>query len=601
MRSGAIGRALVWAVLPATVVAVSLAAPAAAQDPTPTPAASGAVKVLRVGTTTAIDNPNIWAVNSTTEWEALNLQYDMLLKYSSVDLSAAPSLATGCEHSADYRTWTCTLRSGLKWSDGQPLTAKDVAFSYRFAIDKQFAAFSGYFPDGATFTTPNDTTVVWHSPTPTNAPMVPAWAYVVPEHIWSKFNASSSKQITAANVVPTVSSGPYQMTNATPGQNWTFTRNPYYWGTRPVYDQIVYQLYTNQDALVQALKNGQVDIADGLEGSVLPALQGLSNVTVNKVASDWWVNLAFNFGGRGPGLPALKNLDVRRAIAMAIDKQQIVDKVYPGAAAPGQTIVRPLSKYWHLTIPADKTIPYDPAQANTLLDSAGYPRGPDGVRTDPKTGAPLVIRLPVSDDTAGSTAVGQLVAGFLKQVGITVKVQPVTAGKMYDLQQSGDFDAYIWYWSGDPDPNYQLSAFTSDQCQDGISDGCWSNTEYDQLFAQQHTTFDRSARKAIVDQMQQLVYDQVPVIVIAYPNAIEAYRNDHVTGLGVVPQPDGYILPQYSADALLSGHPPAGDVGVDTSPGLPTWVWLLGALVLIAVVGFFVIRGRRSEDDLDRG
>ncbi len=599
MRSGGRLRASAGALLVVAFVAASVPGAAHAAD-SASPAASAAPKVLRIGTTTAIDNPNIWAVNSTTEWEALNLQYDMVMKFGDTDLNAAPSLATGCDHSADFRTWTCTLRSGVKWSDGQPLTSKDVAFSYKFAIDKGFSLFSGYFPDGTTFSTPNDTTLVWKSPTPTNGPMVPAWAYVVPEHVWSKYLGASSKQITSADVVPVVSSGPYQMTSATPGQNWTFTRNPNYWGTAPAYDKIVYQLYTNQDALVQALKNGQVDIADALDGSVLPALQKLSNVTVNKVVSDWWVNLAFNFGGRGPGLPALQNLDVRKAIEMAIDKQQIVDKVYPGAAAPGQTIVRPLSKFWHLTVPTDKAIPYDPAAANALLDTAGYRLGPDGVRVDPKSGQPLVIRMPVSDDTAGSDGVGQLVAGFLKKIGITVKVQPVTAGKMYDLQQSGDFDAYIWYWSGDPDPNYQLSVFTSDQCGEGLSDGCWKNAQYDTLFAQQQTTFDQTARKAIVDQMQQLVYDQVPVVVIAYPNAIEAYRNDHVTIADRVPQPDGYILPQYSVDALLSAHPPAGDVAVDSSPGLSVWAWLLAGLVILGLVVFFVIRGRRSEDDLDR-
>lgn len=598
---GTVGRrrARVGALLVAAFVAVLTPGLARAAD-SASPAPSAATKILRIGTTTAIDNPNIWAVNSTTEWESANLQYDMMMKYGQTDLSAAPSLATGCEHSADFRTWTCTIRSGVKWSDGQPLTSRDVAFSYRLAIDKQISIFSGYFPQGTTFATPNDTTLVWTSPYPTEGPMVPAWAYVVPEHVWSKYLGASSKQITAADVVPTVSSGPYQMTSATPGQNWTFTRNPNYWGPAPAYDKIVYQLYTNQDALVQALKNGQVDIADALDGSVLPALQKLSDVTVNKVVSDWWVNLAFNFGGRGPGLPALQNLQVRKAIEMAIDKQQIVDKVYPGAAAVGQTVIRPLSKFWHLTIPADQVIPYDPAAANALLDAAGYRVGPGGVRVDPKSGAPLVIRMPVSDDTAGSSAVGQLVVGFLKQIGITVKMQPVTAGKMYDLQQSGDFDAYIWYWSGDPDPNYQLSAFTGDQCGEGISDGCWKNAHYDALFAQQQTTFDPKARKAIVDQMQQLVYDQVPVIVVAYPNAIEAYRNDHVTITGRVPQPDGYILPQYSVDVLLAAHPATGDVAADASPGLPLWAWGLALVVVVALVVYFVRRGRRAEDDPDR-
>ena len=529
-----------------TTVGALVVAPLAQADSSPTPSGSAAAPtVLRVGMTSGIDNPNIWALNSASEFEAVTLQYDMMLKYSDKDLTAAPSLATGCDPSADHRVWTCKIRSGVKWSDGVPLTSRDIAFTYRFVIDKQFAYFSGYFPEGTTFETPDDTTLVWRSKEPTNGPSLPAWVYIAPEHIWSKYKDAEAKDITSAKVLPIVSSGPYTMTSATPGQNWTFTRNPYFWGSRPAYDSVVFQLYTNQEAMVQALKNGQIDVADGIESALLPAVTALPNVAVQKVMSDFWVNMAFNFGGQGPDskpLPALRDLAVRKAIEMAIDKQKIVDTVYPGAATPGDTIIRPLSVYWHLTVPADKVIKYDPAAANAMLDAAGYAKGADGVRVDPKTGQPLKIRMPVSDDTAGSTPVGQLIAGFLKIIGITVTVQPVTAGKLYDMQQAGDFDAYIWYWSGDPDPNYQLSVFTTSSCLD-LSDGCWSDPTYDALFAKQHAALDPAVRLPIVQQMQQYIYDQVPNIVVAYPNALEAYRTDRVAGLTATPEKDGYLMP----------------------------------------------------------
>ena len=137
-----VATALVWAtaaLAPLTLGAASVAA----EDPT----------TLTIGTTVAIDNPTIWAVNSTTEWMAVNLQYDMLMKFSDEDLSAAPGLATGCEPSPDYRRWTCAIPAGLTWSDGLPLTSKDVAFSYRFVIDQGFPYFEGYFPKDVTFET----------------------------------------------------------------------------------------------------------------------------------------------------------------------------------------------------------------------------------------------------------------------------------------------------------------------------------------------------------------------------------------------------------------------------------------------------------------
>ena len=577
---------------------------AAADSASPTP--SSAPKVLRIGMTTSIDNPNMLAVNSAAEWGSAVIQYDMALKFGP-DLTAVPGLATGCDPSADNRTWTCHLRDGLKWSDGQPITSKDVVFSYNFVRDKQFDYFNSYFPEGTTFTTPDDKTYVWHLKDPGIGPMRPAWCYIIPEHIWGKYANSTQDQIKAVKLMPNVASGPFVMTEANPGQNWTFSRNPYFWGPKPTYDHVVFQLYTNQEAMVQALKNGEIDIADGFDGPLLPALGALKNVAVQKVDSDFWVSLAFNFGGQGPNshpLPALKDLNVRKAIEMAIDRQAIVDKVYPGAAAPGETIVRPLSTYWHLTVPADKAITYDPVAANALLDQSGYAKGADGIRVDPKTGQPLHITLPTSDDVNGSTDVGQLIRGFLKQIGITVDVKPTTAAKMYDLQQSGEFDAYVWYWSGDPDPNYQLSVFASSACDgDGhLSDGCWKDPTYDALFEKQQSEFDQAKRQQDVYAAQQYVYDQIPDVVLAYPNFIEAYRTDKVAGLVATPAKVGYLTTSYDYASMVSAHPAEQPAATNdsSSGGIPIWVWPLALAVIGGGVFAFTRRSGKGSDEFER-
>lgn len=595
-----------------TGLAVGLAAdPAAADDPTsPSTASSASASdqtTLRVAVSSEIANPNIWAVNSVSEWEAITMEYDLLMGFSPEDLTAAPGLADSCTPSDGNRTWTCKIQPGMKWSDGQPITSKDVAFTYRLVQDKGFGYFKTYIPDGSTFETPDDQTLVWHTPKPSNAPMIPAWVYIVPEHVWGKYADDSVKDIKAVDALPVVGSGPYVMTDAVEGQRWTFERNPYFRGDPPAYDRIVFQYYDNQEAMVQALKSGEVDIIDGVDAPLLPSLQGHDNITVQKVAPDCWISMPFNFGGQSPDakpLPALQDVQVRRAIEMAIDKQGIIDKVYPGAAQPGETVIRPLSRFWHLDIPDDKLIPYDPDQANQILDAAGYTRGSDGIRVDPKTGDPLVINLPTSGDTQGSEAAGRLVAGYLKQVGIKVNVQPVTAGKMYDIQQNGTYDAYIWYWCGDPDPNYQLSVFSTSQtgkAGDGhLSDGNWSDPHYDALYEKQRTTLDQAARKKLVDEAQQYVYDQVPVVVLAYTNYLQAYRNDLVTDLTPIPAGVGYITPNYSylpfedARPVESTSTAAG--GGSDSTGVPMWVWLAVVAVAAFLIGRWSRRGHNAYD-----
>jgi len=554
---------------------------------------------LRIGTTVDLDSDNPFAASAGNDWAVATAQYDLMLKFSDANLTPAPNLATGCVHNSDYMTWTCTLRDGLKWSDGQPLTSKDVAFSYRFVIDNKIPQYKSYFPFDPTFETPNDTTLVWKATQPTFAPSMPPWVYIVPEHIWSQYDGKDLRTIKSVPNTPAVVSGPFMMTSWTHGQGWSLDRNPNYWGTPPAIDGIDYRLYSNQEALIQALKNGEVDIADGIDPGLVASLGSSKDITVQKVVSDWWLNLAFNFGGQGPQsnpLPALQDHTVRLAIEMAIDKQAIVDKVYQGTATTGDTIIRPASAYWHLDIPASQEIPYDPPGANALLDQAGYKdTNNDGIREDPATGQPLHLVMPASSDTTGAVEAGQLIVGFLKKIGISVDLRPASDAKMNDYWAAGNFDAYIWYWSGDPDPNYQLFVFSSEQCG-SWEDGCWKDPTFDALYEKQHSIMNPAERLKVVQQAQLEVYRQIPGVVLAYPGWLEAYRNDRFTGWIPAPGEHGYLLPGYNYDSLVAVHPVAGSAGgAAGSSSVPGWIWAIAAVVIAGGVFVVIRRGRRKE------
>jgi peptide/nickel transport system substrate-binding protein len=592
-----------FAVAAATLIVLAASIPFAnAQDASDAPTSSADEPVvLTVGTTVDLITDNPWAVSAGSDWTVVTAQYDMLLKFDDATLSPAPSLATGCDPNGDHTVWTCTLRDGLKWSDGSPLTSRDVAFSYRFVIDNKIPQYRSYFKFNPTFETPDDHTLIWTSEEPTFAPEMPPWAYIVPEKVWQGVDGKGLQEIKAQPNTPSIASGPFVLTDWNQGQGWTMEKNPYFWGPEPAVDRIDFRVYSNQEAMTQALRNGEIDIADGIRPSLVNSVAGIDGVTVQKVVSDWWLNLAFNFGGQGPDanpLPALQNLDVRKAIEMAIDKQAIVDKVYQGTATTGDTIIRPASAFWHLDIPADQEFPYSPDDANALLDQAGYvDTDGDGIREDPSTGEPLQMTVPASSDTTGAVEAGQLIVGYLKAIGIEVDLKPVTDAKMNDYWGAGNFDAYIWYWSGDPDPNYQLFVFTSDQCG-SWSDGCWKDPTFDKLYEAQGREFDRDKRQQIVFEAQRRVYEQVPGVVLAYPGWVQAYRSDRFEGWTPAPGEHGYLMPGYNYDSLVSVHPVASSTGTAaSSSSVPGWIWLVAIAGIALIVVVVMRRGRRHDLD----
>jgi peptide/nickel transport system substrate-binding protein len=557
--------------------------------------------VLRIGTVADLITDNPWAISAGADWWVVTSQYDMLLQFDNEDLSAAPGLATGCEPNADSTEWTCTLREGLKWSDGEPLTSEDVKFTYEFVMNNKIPVYKSYFAADPTFETPDDRTLIWKTEEPSFAPDMPPWVYIVPEHVWAEYDGKDIQTIKRVPNTPPVVSGPFMLTEWNRGQSWTMEQNPEYWGPEPVVDRLDFRVYTNEESMVQALKNGEIDIADGLKPSLFQSLEGQEDITTHQIISDWWLNLAFNFGGQGPNadpLPALRDHDVREAIAMAIDKQEIAEKVYQGYANPGDTIVREASTFWRYDVPAEEEYPYDPEAANQLLDDAGYTdTDDDGVREDPATGEPLHMRIPASDETTGAVDAGRLIRGMLAEIGISAEILPSSDGKMGDYWATGNFDAYIWYWAGDPDPNYQLFVFTSEQCG-AWSDGCWKNDEFDRLYLEQNQEMDRAARQELVHEAQRVAYEDIPGLVLAYPSWLTAYRSDRFGSWTPAPGENGYLLPNYNYNSLLTVAPVEGSTGgEDSGPGLSVAVWVVIGVVLVGGLILLVRPRRRDREE----
>ncbi len=438
--------------LAVTFVGLALVVGTAASGAAQSPTAKAEPTTLTVGTEYDLFTTNPLRVCACgNEYEFLNLNYNMLLRFSSEDLTAAPELATKIPTkenggiSEDGLTWTFEIRDDVTWHDGTPLTAEDIAWSFTYYVENNIGAYAGYLPDEPTFEAPDATTLVWKMSVPTSAPLAPAWAPVLPKHIWEGFD--DVKDAKAFENVPAVGSGPFQLVEWEKDQFYRFEANDQYWNGVPNIDEVVFRVFENEETKVLALRQGEIDFVDTVSPALFESLQGQPDIATHRAVAAGFSSLSFNFGGQGPKAsnhPALQDVAVRRAIAHAIDKEALVDRVRQGFATPGTTVVPPLSPF-HYEPTEDEAIGFDIAEANRLLDEAGYQdTDDDGVREMPGGGEPLVFDVVVIPTVESSVPSGRLISEWVSDIGIRMELRPVSEEKYYDLWRSGDFDAYIW-------------------------------------------------------------------------------------------------------------------------------------------------------------
>ncbi|MEX0755868.1 MAG: ABC transporter substrate-binding protein [Actinomycetota bacterium] len=592
-------------VLAAMVTALPMAA--LAQEDGASPAGTSAAPddeiVFRVGTLTNLDSPSVFTAGGCGCYEMLFLTYDMLFNFDPVTLEPGDlGLATDYEVRDGGRTWEITIRDGVRWSDGEPLTAADLAFTYSFIVEQDINLYKAYLGavrgvEPPTFEAPDDTTLIWRASEPTRAPLTPPWIPILPEHIYGDMTLEEARSF---ENVPAVGSGPFVLTEWESDQFWTVERNEQYWGTTPTIDRVEFRVYSNEEAMVTALKSGEIDIADGLNPNLWRSLEGDENITIHEGTAGYFTNFAFNFGGQSEKAdpnPALEDADVRLAIAHAIDRQVLVDNVLLGTGTVGTSVTLPLSPY-HWDPEPGEEIGFDPAEAQRLLDTAGYDdTDGDGIREMPD-GEPFELDTFVQSSDPAAVKSLRLIAGWLEDVGVLVNVDVVGGGEAGTRWGNGDFDAYVWGWGPEPDPDFILSVFTTDMC--GVwSDGCYSDPAFDRMYEEQRVETDVEARKQMTLDMQRYLYEDNAELVLYYYNQLQAYRNDRFEGYVPAPQPEGFLVMGWGPYSYINLKPVEGASTASTgSSGVSGAVWIAvvaGALVIAGAV--LVLRRRGNADD----
>jgi peptide/nickel transport system substrate-binding protein len=559
---------------------------------------------LTVGLIQDLDTPNVTAGFLVSSYEVWNLQYAALTDKAAADFATVPGLAESWEVGDGGLSYTYTLRENLTWSDGEPLTADDVAFTINTSRDQEWI---NHFSSTANLdaTVIDDRTVKITSAVPD--PKLPLMdVYILPKHVWE---AVAQGDITTYDALDGVGSGPFTLQEWKSGQSWTMVANPNYYKGAPAIDQVVFRVFTNGDAMVAALQQGEIDAAHSVPSSSFESLGNTEGIEAVFGQQGGFTQLAMNgmAGGLGDGHPALQDIEVRHAIHRAIDKQALFDRVILGLGTPGLTLSVSPDPVWQPEIPVDEQYTYDPAAANAALDAAGYlDTDGNGIREMPDGSQELLFRYAERSESDIAAPIRELITGFLEEVGIATTVDVFDDTQLTEVIASGEYDLFVWGWTPFTDPDSLLSYFTCAQLTTdietvGYNDANWCSPEYDELYAQQNQELDRATRVDIVHQMLRLFYDESTYAVLFEDADLQAYRTDRFTGWTRQPAETGPVIFSNSSPTYFLLQPIEGGTGGgDGGMGTGVLIALIGGGVAILGVGAsLLLRSKKNQDERD--
>ena len=513
------------------VVLVALGATAAA-----TAQSNDEKVVLTVGVTaTVFDSMSPLIGQTAVDYDVWNNQYETVTRKAAPDFATTPGLAESWEASNDGKTYTYHLRDGLQWSDGTPLTAKDVAFTINRGREESWLNYESWVAN-LTAKVIDDQTVEITSSVPD--PKLPGLGdiYILPEHIWGRLSADEISKYPAEDGV---GSGPFVLDEFKRGQYVRLKANPTYWeGVRPI-DEIIFRIFNNPDAMVAALENGEIDAAHNVPSQAMEKLSTADSIVAVQGNQGGFDEIAINGGdGLKKPHPALLDRNVRVAIAHAIDKQTLLDRVYLGQGSVEESVSPSADPAWVPEIPAEELFEYDPEKANQILDDAGYAdTDGDGVREMPDGGDPLEFTYYVRSESDVAPPVAEFVSGWLEEIGIKLELKPISADELITVIGKGDYDMFHWSWTPYVDPDAQLSYFQCNQVASDpddptnyYNDANYCDPEYDKLYNQQKVELDQEKRMEIVHEMLRRWHESAVYQVFALTPDLQAYRTDRFAG-----------------------------------------------------------------------
>lgn len=442
-------------------------------------------------------------------------------------LEVSPDIATEWSSSSDGLQWTFKLRNDVKFHDGKPLTAEDVAYTYNSIKDKGYTG-----PRSSTFASldkvevvdPHTVKFILKEPF---SPLLTSLGYgILPKHLYADKPVAEMKD-NPANRKP-IGSGPWKFGEWVTGQYIVLTRNDDFYGEGPYLPEVRLTFVQDTNVAVAKLEAGEVDILG------LPAkdVKRITEGYANQLNFYKYQGLSFDYIGFNMTLDGLKDKAVRHALAYAIDRQKIVDDILEGEAVVIDAPMPPASWAYE---PNVSKFTYDPKKATETLEKAGYVKGADGIYA--KDGKRLSFTLITNSGNTDRESIALIVQKSAKDVGIEIKTEFIEWSVMLEKNLwVGNFDMFISGFSLGVDPD-QFSLFHSSQGKKndqgrflGFNRAQYSNPQVDKLLEDGRKESDKNKRKAIYSEYQKIISDDMPWLFLNNRKSTVAIKK-HIGGV----------------------------------------------------------------------
>ncbi|TIL44465.1 MAG: ABC transporter substrate-binding protein [Mesorhizobium sp.] len=498
--------------------------------------------VVRIGGIFAPDTMNPFATWSS--FQSTIYAYDFLVGVDAQRHPDRKGFAKEWSVADDNITWTFKIWPNMKWSDGQPASARDAAFTYNYLLSSMGKPdelnvgwnSTGGLENIATISAVDDETLQIVTKAPTRWP-IDNWIMMIPEHIWKNISHADARS-TFRNDPPLVGTGPMIVQEFQQGQFVRYSPNPYFRTGKPAIGGMIFNFFQTADPIAQGLKSGSLDFGISLTTAQWDDLSKDPDIVPDQSRTEQRNYLAFNtVSGKGEGsTKALQDPAFRDAIGYAIDQKVIVDRAFRGHAEPGVGIIMPAATDYYSDLNNIRRH-FDLAEANRRLDAAGYrDTNSDGIRED-KEGNSFQLEL-ITGTLSGlleiPIAAVQLIVGWLGEIGIPTSVSQLDSGALNartaaPAKDGGGWDLLV------------AAAWLSPSAQDVLVLGksadrqnrsYWKNEKFDALLSEVNVTANLKKSRDLVDQAARLIYAEAPYIMLCYPSMLEAYRKDCFDGWG---------------------------------------------------------------------